>query len=148
MKTVTLIALAAAAALSSASAYATAETFHGAFATSPAHPTTWIIGASRDEQSLRWDNRLHELVADVRYSTKDWADSVHPAQEDDFVLPFPSVRFDPEAKSFRANGVSIATLRDGFWVREVVLNPDVALSIHRHHGVVNATLIRQNAVSY
>jgi hypothetical protein len=148
MKTLTLIALAAGAAFTCIPAHADAQIFHGAYATSPAHPATWVAGASRANQGLRWDDKLHQLVADVRYSTRDWADSIHPAQDDDFVLPFPSVHFDLATKTFTANGVVIGTLRDGFWGHEVVLNPDVALSIHRHHGVVKADLIRQDAADY
>ncbi len=90
----------------------------------------------------------HVLIADVKFSTRDWTDSIHPAQEDDFSLPFPSVRFDPATKRFTAHGVAVGTLRNGFLGPEVVLNPEVALSIHRHHGIVNAALIREDVTDY
>jgi hypothetical protein len=61
---------------------------------------------------------------------------------------FPSVRFDPATNKFMANGVVIGTLRDDFIGHKVVLNHGVALSIHRHHGIVHAAIIRQDVADY
>jgi hypothetical protein len=148
MKTTILLGTAALAVLSFLPARAGVATIHGAYATSPGHPTTWVAGATRVHQDLRWDGRHNVLVADVKYSTADWADSDNPTQEDDFILPFPSVRFDPATNKFMANGVVIGTLRDDFIGHKVVLNPGVALSIHRHHGIVHAAIIRQDVADY
>jgi hypothetical protein len=148
MKTILLLGIAALSVLTCLPACADAETLLGAYATSQEHPATWVVGATRVHQYLRWDGQHNLLVADVKYSTADWADSDNPTQEDDFVLPFPSVRFNPATNKFMANGVVIGTLRDDFIGHKVVLNPGVALSIHRHHGNVYAAIIRHDVTNY
>ena len=148
MKTTTLVGIATLAVLTCLPARAGEETLYGVYASSPEHPATWVAGATRGHQDLRWDGRHNVLVADVEYSTADWADSANPTQEDDFILPFPSVRFDPATNKFMANGVVIGTLRDDFIGHKVVLNHGVALSIHRHHGIVHAAIIRQDVADY
>jgi hypothetical protein len=144
MKTTTLLGMAALAALTSLPANAGEETNHGAYAASPAHPSTWVVGATRVHQGLRWDGLRRELVAYVKYSTQDWADEIHPAQEDDFSLPFPTVCLDPATNKFMADGMAIGMLHDSFFGHEVTLSPGVALSIHRHYGIVNAALIHED----
>jgi hypothetical protein len=112
-----------------------------AYAKSPDHPKTWVDGATRTHQELRWSDEKHMLVADVVYSTADFADGPHPTQEDDFTLTFPTVHFDPASGKFTANGVVVARLHGGLFGHEVALDPKVDLSIHRHHGVVYGALI-------
>jgi hypothetical protein len=124
------------------------ETQYGAYATSPAHPATWVDGATRVHQDLRWDEKSHLLVTDVQYSTRIFADATHPPEEDDFILPFPSVHFNPATNTFTANGVAIGKLRKSFFGHEVVLSPGIALSIHRHHGVVHAAIIPDDGSQY
>jgi hypothetical protein len=116
-----------------------------AYAWSPDHPRTWVDGASRSHQALRWNGDKHLLVADVTYSTADYADNIHPPEEDDLRLTFPTVRFDAATDKFTAGGVTVATLQHGFFGPHVVLAPDVQLSVHRHHGVVWGSLIPGNS---
>jgi hypothetical protein len=111
-------------------------------AESPDHPKTWVVGATRIHQALRWSNEKHMLLADVTYSTRDFADGPHPTEEDDFTLFFPTVHFDPATHRFTAKGVVVATLHSGLFGPDVSLAPDVMLSIHRHHGVVYGALLR------
>jgi hypothetical protein len=111
------------------------------YAKSPDHPKTWVDGATRTHQSLRWDSEKHLLVADVTYSTQDFADGPHPTEEDDFTLTFPTVHFDHDSGNFTADGTVVARLRGSLFGHEVVLDPKVTLSIHRHHGVVFGALI-------
>ena len=118
-----------------------AESSSDALAESPDHPTTWVNGATRERQSLRWSPTKHLLFAYVTYSTADFADGPHPTQEDDLSLTFPTVRLDPATHHFIANGIVVATLRRGLFGEEVALDPKVELSIHRHHGVVYGKLI-------
>jgi hypothetical protein len=112
-----------------------------AIARSPDHPTTWIDGATREKQSLRWSPTKHMLFALVTYSTADYADATHPPQEDNFSLPLPTVHFDSGFDRFVVNGTIVATLRHGLFGSSVILNPKFALSVHRHHGVVYAAII-------
>jgi hypothetical protein len=118
-----------------------AQAYAYAYAKSPDHPKTWVDGATRSRQSLRWDAARHMLFGDVTYSTAYFADGPHPTQEDDFSLTFPTVHFDPSSNKFTANGVVVATLRHGLFGAEVALDPKVELSIHRHHGVIHGALI-------
>ena len=92
-------------------------------------------------QSLRWSAAQHMLLAYVTYSTADYADGPHPTQEDDFVLTFPTVHFDPASHQFMANGTVVATLKHTLVGEQVALAPNVELSIHRHHGVVYGALL-------
>jgi hypothetical protein len=112
-----------------------------AIARSPDHPSTWVDGATRERQSLRWSPSKHMLFALVTYSTADFADGPHPTQEDDFSLALPTVHFDPASNHFLVDGTVIATLRHGIFGSSVALDPKLALSIHRHHGVVYAAII-------
>jgi hypothetical protein len=119
-----------------------AQTNGYAFAQSPDHPKTWADGATRIHQSLRWSASKQTLFAEVTYSTADFADGPHPTQEDDFTLSFPTVRFDPASNKFTANGFVVARLHHGLFGSEILLDPKVQLSIHRHHhGVVYAALV-------
>jgi hypothetical protein len=112
-------------------------------AKSPDHPKTWVDGATRTHQSLRWSASRQLLVAYVTYSTADYADDTHPTQEDDFTLTFPTVHFDAASKKFTANGTVVARLKSSLFGDEVALEPSVGLSIHRHHGVVYGALFSQ-----
>jgi len=112
-----------------------------AIARSPDHPSTWVDGAMRDRQSLRWSPTKHMLFALVTYSTAAYADATHPPQEDDFSLAFPTVHFDSASGHFLVNGDVVATLRHGFFGSSVALDPKLALSVHRHHGVVYAAIV-------
>jgi len=120
---------------------ARADYNENAYAKSPDHPKTWVDGATRIHQDLRWSDDKHMLLADVTYSTRDYADGPHPTQEDDFVLTFPTVHFDPASGEFTAGGVVVARLHGGLFGSEVSLDQKVELSIHRHHGVVYGALI-------
>ncbi len=112
-----------------------------AYAWSPDHPKTWVDGATRTHQSLRWSDEKHMLVANVTYSTADYADNTHPAEEDEYTLTFPTVHFDAGSGKFTAGSVTVAHLRDGFFGSHVILEPNVRLSIHRHRGVIVGALI-------
>jgi hypothetical protein len=112
-----------------------------AIARSPDHPSTWVDGATRERQSLRWSPSKHMLFALVTYSTEDYADGPHPTQEDDFSLALPTVHFDPSSDQFLVNGTVVATLRHGFFGSSVALDPKLSLSVHRHHGVVYAAIV-------
>jgi len=120
---------------------ARADYNENAYARSPDHPKTWVDGATRTHQELRWDADKHMLLADVVYSTQDFADGPHPTQEDDFTLTFPTVHFDPASGKFTAGGMVVARLHGGLFGSEVALDPKVTLSIHRHHGVVYGALV-------
>jgi hypothetical protein len=113
----------------------------GVCAASPNHPDTWVIGADKVHQALRWDAATHTLFADVKYSTGNYADDTHPTKVDDFALAFPTVQFDAQSGTFTANGQAIGTLRHGLFGSEVALKPGVALDIHRHHGKVYGRII-------
>ena len=111
-----------------------------AFAKSPDHPSTWVVGASNIHQDLRWDETQQMLVADVTYSTRDWADSTHPTHENEYTLAFPTVRFDKSSHTFVANGTQVGTLKHGLFGPDVVLDPNAELDIHRHHGLIFAAI--------
>jgi len=132
----TLLAMAFAGALT-----ARAQTDHSPIVGSPDHPSTWVVGATRMHQNLRWSPEKQMLVADVVYSTENYADGPHPTQEDDFTLSFPTVHFDPASGRFTVKGVAIATLHHGLFGSSVILNPRMALSIHRHHGIVYGAIV-------
>ncbi len=141
MKTLSSLGLAVLATVLLLSSPAMADSTFGAFAVSPDHPSTWVNGADNIHQDLRWDEDKHLLVADVKYSTVLYADSVHPTEENDYTLSFPSVKFDPATRTFTAKGQKIATLRDGFFGSDVVLDSKVELDIHRHHGRIYAAIM-------
>jgi len=111
------------------------------FVESPDHPQTWAAGASNIHQALRWDARKGELVVDVKYSTRDWADSAHPTQEGDYSLAFPNVHLDAASGRLTSNGTTIGNVRHGLFGSEVVLDRNVQLSIHRHEGKIHAMII-------
>lgn len=111
-----------------------------AFAKSPDHPSTWVVGASNIHQDLRWDQTQQVLVADVTYSTRDYADSMHPTQEDEYTLAFPTVRFDRSSQTFLAGGTKVGILKHGLFGPNVVLDPHAELDIHRHHGRIFAAI--------
>ena len=113
-----------------------------AYAKSPDHPSTWVVGATNIHQALRWDESKRMLVADVKYSTRDYADGIHPTEEGDYTLSFPTVHFDSSSSKFTANGVTLGTLRHGFLGSHVVLDPQVELDVHRHHGKIYAVIAR------
>lgn len=116
-----------------------------AYAWSPDHPKTWVDGAMRAHQSLRWSDDRHMLVANVTYSTADYADNTHPPEQDEYTLTFPTVHFDPASGTFTAGGVTVARLEHGFFGSHVVLASNVQLSIHRHRGVIVGALIPASA---
>lgn len=118
-----------------------AQTDLMAYAKSPDHPSTWVVGATNIHQALRWDESKRMLVADVKYSTRDYADGIHPTEESDYTLSFPTVHFDSSSNKFTAHGVTIATLRHGFLGSRVVLDSRVELDVHRHHGKIYAMII-------
>jgi hypothetical protein len=124
-----------------AAAPARADYNENAYAKAPDHPKTWVDGATRTHQELRWSPEKHMLLADVVYSTQDFADGPHPTQEDDFTLSVPTVHFDQASGEFTAGGVVVARLRGGLFGSGVALDPKVTLSIHRHHGVVYGALV-------
>jgi hypothetical protein len=115
--------------------------YDAVLATSPDHPKTWVDGAIRDRQGLRWSPEKHMLFGTVTYSTADFADNTKPTQEDHFRLAFPTVHFDSASGNFTAGGMVVATLDHGLFGESVKLAPGVELSIHRHHGVVFAKLL-------
>ena len=112
-----------------------------AYAQSPDHPSTWVVGATNIHQAIRWDASKQMLVADVKYSTRDYADSVHPTQESDYALSFPSVRLDSSTNKLMAHGATIGTLHHGLFGSEVVLKRGVELDVHRHHGKIYAAIL-------
>ena len=95
----------------------------------------------RERQSLQWSPTKHMLFALVTYSTRAYADGTHPAQEDDFSLALPSVHFDASSDHFLVDGSVVATLQHGFFGSSVALDPKLALSVHRHHGIVYAAIV-------
>ncbi len=111
-----------------------------AFAKSPDHPNTWVVGASNVHQSLRWDHTHHMLVANVTYSTRDWSDSVYPTHESEYTLSFPSVHLDRSSQTLTAGGTQIGTLTHGLFGTGVKLNPKAELDIHRQHGKIFAAI--------
>ena len=111
-----------------------------ALAKSPNHPSTWVIGASNIHQDLRWDHVRHMLVADVTYSTVDWADSANPTEESGYTLSCPSVHLDRASQTLTAGGTHIGTLTHGLFGTEVKLDPKAELDIHRHHGKIFAAI--------
>jgi hypothetical protein len=112
---------------------------------SPDHPQTWVAGANQYSKKLRWDDKRHQLVADVKYSNIDYADSVHPAKIDYHTLAFPSVRLvngtDLRATDRNGDTKMIGRLQDGFFGKEVVLNRGVELNVHRIDGAIHASLV-------
>jgi hypothetical protein len=109
-------------------------------AKSPDHPSTWVVGASNIRQELRWDNARNMLVADVTYSTRDYADSIHPTHESEYTLAFPSVHLNPSSEVLTAGGVRVGTLTHGIFTSGVKLDPNAELNIHRHHGRIYAEI--------
>jgi len=114
--------------------------------TSPDHPDTWSAGALQQSKGLRWDSAHQRLVADVKYSTEFYADSVNPAQSDDHALAFPNVRLasngtDLIASNKQGESLRIGRLEDGLFGKNVVLNKGVDLNVHRIDGKISATLV-------
>ena len=112
-----------------------------AYAQSPDHPSTWVVGATNIHQALRWDASKQMLFADVKYSTRDYADNTHPSEESDYALSFPTVHFDSNSNQFTAHGVTLATLHHGIFGSNVVLAQGMELDINRHHGKIYARII-------
>lgn len=113
--------------------------------TSPDHPQTWVVGANRESQTLRWDGNRRILLCDVKYSTKDYADSVNPAESDSHTLTFPRVHLaangvDLCATNREGQTATIGQLRNGLFGKEVVLNKHVDLNVHRIDGAIHAAL--------
>jgi hypothetical protein len=113
---------------------------------SPDHPHTWAAGANQLSKKLRWDGARNQLVADVKYSTADYADSVNPATTDDHTLAFPNVRLAKDGNDLRAtdrSGITatIGRLQEGLFGKEVVLNKGVHLNVHRVDGAIHAALV-------
>jgi hypothetical protein len=117
-----------------------AQTNRRVFAESPDHPSTWVIGAFNIHQALRWSSSRHMLFADVKYSTRDYADNTHPTVECDYALSFPTVHFDASSQIFSVNHAPIGTLRHGFFGSHVVLESNYELDIRRHHGRIFAAI--------
>ncbi len=114
--------------------------------TSPDHPQTWVAGAHQKAKTLRWDSSRNMLVADVKYSTEDYADSVNPTREDSHSLPFPRVRLakngtDLLATNHLGQTAKIGRIEDGLFGKHVVLNNDVSLNVHRADGKIHASLV-------
>ena len=116
-----------------------------AFATSPDHPSTWVAGASNIHQDVRWDKARQMMVADVTYSTRDWADSPHPTEEGKYTLSFPSVRIDRSSGVLVAGGTRVGRINHGILGDEVVLNRNAELEVHRHHGRIFAAIAPASA---
>ena len=112
---------------------------------SPDHPQTWVVGGNQQSKKLRWDVAGNQLVADVRYSNTDYADSMHPPRNDDHTLAFPSVRLtkggDLCAMDRMGNTATIGHLQEGLFGKEVVLNKGVDLRVNRVHGLIQASLV-------
>ena len=98
------------------------------------------MGADNIHQAIRWDESKRRLFADVKYSTMEYADSMHPTKEEDYSLAFPSVHLDPETNKLTSNGSLIGTLRHGFFGSEVVLIHGLELDVHRKHGRIYAAI--------
>jgi hypothetical protein len=141
MKTSTYLVVTAVAAGLAAMPVRAAGNAGQVFLESPDHPQTWAAGASNVHQALRWDAQKGMLFADVKYSTRDWADDTNPTRESDYSLAFPNVRFDASSGRLISNGTTIGTVRHGMFGSEVVLNRGVQLSIHRHDGKINAMIM-------
>jgi hypothetical protein len=112
-----------------------------AYTKSPDHPSTWVVGATNIHQAFRWDTSKQMLFADVKYSTRDYADSIHPTQEGDYALSFPSVHLDSSTNKLTAHGTTIGALHHGILGSEVVLKRGLELDIHRHHGKIYAAIV-------
>jgi len=139
MKAITiLVSVVATGFMACSSAFAQVSSY--SFATSPDHPSTWVAGASNVRQVLRWDRSRQMLVADVRYSTRDWADSVHPAHDSDYTLTFPTVRWDHNSGMLEANGHAIGKVSPGLFGTNVHLSQRAELDVHRHHGRIFAAI--------
>jgi hypothetical protein len=113
----------------------------GAFARSPDHPSTWVVGASNIHQDVRWDKTHQMMVADVTYSTRDWADSAHPTEESEYTLSFPSVRMDRSSGSLVAGRTQVGKISHGLFGNDVVLSRNVELEVHRQHGKIFAAMV-------
>ena len=86
------------------------------------------------------------LVADVEYSTVDYADSVNPTETDYHSLAFPNVRLasngiDLVATSRDGETATIGRIENGFFGKKIVLNDGVDLNVHRLHGKIYASLV-------
>jgi hypothetical protein len=149
MKTTTRLALGilAAGILASANALASPDSKPIFLSiTSPDHPSTWAVGAHPQRQALRWDTSRGRLVVDVKYSTEDYADSVHPTQTDDHTLAFPNVRLasngaDLIATDRHGHSATIGHVKNDLFGKEVVLKNDVSLNVHRVDGRIHASLV-------
>jgi hypothetical protein len=119
-----------------------AQSYSLAYAKSPDHPSTWVVGASNIHQALRWDASKHMVFADVKYSTRDYADDSYPPKESDYALAFPAVHFHSNSNTFTAHGVPIGTLHHGLFGSSVALRHGVELDIHRQHGKVYASIVQ------
>jgi hypothetical protein len=114
--------------------------------TSPDHPSTWVVGAHRERKALRWDSSRHILVADVKYSTQDYADSANPTQTDDHTLAFPNVHLasngtDLISTNRDGDSARIGQIKNGLFGKEVVLRNGVNLNVHRVDGRIHASLV-------
>jgi len=129
--------------LASGSAFANSPSF--LTVNSPDHPSTWVAGAHKEIPTLRWDSTHHMLVADVKYSTKDYADSVNPAESDYHALTFPNVRLASNGNDLLATNhigetAKIGRIENGFFGKSVVLDNGVDLNVHREKGLIYASL--------
>jgi hypothetical protein len=114
-------------------------------ATSPDHPKTWEAGAAKSYLALRWDSDKKMLVADVTYSTRDYADGVHDPETQDATIRFPGVSFDPATKTFIANGVTVARIHPMLFGNHIVLEKGLELSVHRQHGFIYGKIVAENS---
>lgn len=154
MKTITRFALGLSATLILASTSALAKSDSGPTflsVTSPDHPDTWAAGAHQNWKALRWDSSRQKLIADVEYSTADYADAVDPTQTDEHSLTFPDVRLagngvDLLVSNHEGKRISIGHLKKGILGTEVILNKGVNLDVHRgDHGKIYASIVYDDA---
>jgi hypothetical protein len=110
-------------------------------ATSPDHPKTWVAGATKSFLALRWDHKLKMLVADVTYSTRLWADDVHPPEEEDYTLGFPGVQLNPQENTLTVNGVTVARLHHLIIGDDIVLEKGFELILDLHKGLIFGSIV-------
>ncbi len=115
---------------------------------SPDHPATWdVSGVHQSAKNLRWDSARGMLVVDVKYSTADYADSIiNPIATEEYSLAFPGVRLGKDGASLLAtdrNGdtATIGYVKNGFFGKEIVLNKEANVNVHRHNGKIYASLV-------
>jgi hypothetical protein len=117
--------------------------------TSPDHPAVWYNRmGDKLTQYLEWNQAEDQLVLHVAYANVGNTSAVWRDQYDidTFKLAFPNVHLDSTNNRLyvvtrHGHEDSIGHLEPGVLGTRVVLNPDLELSAHRQHGVVNASIM-------